>query len=95
MIEIFALVTIVMAFIFFSISSQLRGDWENLQFLFFGMGFLMIIFSSALIGVIASNSDVSHLGFSFMWINILVFIVVLFFFIIMFIKRTAESIRVR
>lgn len=90
MLEMFPFIMVFVAFIFFYMSTKLKGEWQNLEFLFLFLGFIFLIISAFMIGLVATGST-AVIGMQVMWILILVLIVVFLFFILFLIKNTLEA----
>ena len=91
MIELFSLVLVFVAFLFFWMSMKLKGTWSALQIIFIIIGFIFIITSGAFMGVVAVNTITTELAWSFMSINILMLIVVVMAFMLFFIKDILKT----
>ena len=76
--------------IFFYLSAKLKGEWQNLEFLFLFLGFMFLIISVFLIGILASG-EMSIIGFQVMWLLILILIVVFMFFILFTLRNTLSG----
>lgn len=90
MYELFPFAMLFISVIFFYLSAKLKGEWQNLEFLFLFLGFMFLIISVFLIGILASG-EMSIIGFQVMWLLILILIVVFMFFILFTLRNTLSG----
>ena len=90
MYELFPFAMLFISVIFFYLSAKLKGEWQNLEFLFLFLGFMFLIISVFLIGILSSG-EMSISGFQVMWLLILILIVVFMFFILFTLRNTLSG----